>query len=173
MRSEILKIDFSDLKVGLDALLEAETQEHRTLIAKRILDHISTEPSCTALDEFVSLLYPVANFGDVPSPALESSFNQWVIANAGWSADRFIAKKQHEESQAHGKKGGRPKSTGTVFRPNSRDTDIHQEMKEAMQNGRNKSEAAKILAETEWDGKKLSWTTISRIFLRVERKNNN
>ena len=174
MRTEILKIDFSDLQVGLDALFEAENQAHRMKVAQLILNDLSTANPCTALNEFVSLLYPVANFGDVPSPSLVSSFNQLVIANSGWSADRLIAKKQREESQAHGKKGGRGKRIGTVS-VNSRDRDIHREMKNYVDNGRTIREAAQILAEDknpDWSESGLSAERIRQIYRAVEKKNN-
>ena len=114
MRAEIISVDFSDLEHGLGALFEAQSAESRTHIAKLMSKDLENLPRCTALDEFITRLYPILAFGDMPSPSLRESFTQLVIAYSGWSADRLIANRQLEQDRAHGKKGGRGKRIGTV-----------------------------------------------------------
>lgn len=174
MRREYLSVDFGDLEHGLSVLFDASTENERKDIASRFLFDIRGLGSCTALDDFIRLLAPVAITGDAPSPSLRDSFNSLVIAYSGWSADRLIAKKQSEESSAHGKKGGRGKQIGTKSF-SSRDMNIFNEMDRLVKQNRTITESSQMMAADyeNADGTKLKAGTIKKIYEKIRRKNNN
>jgi hypothetical protein len=165
MPREYLSVDFGDLEHGLSVLFDASTENERKDIASRFLFDIRGLGSCTALDDFIRLLAPVAITGDAPSPSLRDSFNSLVIAYSGWSADRLIAKKQSEESSAHGKKGGRGKQIGTVS-ITSRNAGIIREFNVARAHSSSDTDAAQRMIDDGFEdanGNVLSTSQIRRI----------
>jgi hypothetical protein len=161
MRREYLSVDFSDLEHGLSVLFEASTAEHRKEIASKMLKDLESLSGATAFDETTAMLYTIAAFGDLPSPTLRDSFNSLVVAYSGWSADRLIAEKQSEESRAHGKKGGQPKSK---FK--TRDEKLIIEFNKTRNRSHSDSDAAQRMVNhhfTDSNGNYLSVSQIRRI----------
>ena len=168
MRREYLSVDFSDLEHGLSVLFEASTAEHRKEIAAKMLKDLESLSGSTALDETTALLYTIAAFGDVPSPSLRDCFNSLVVAYSGWSADRLIAEKQSEESRAHGKKGGQPKSKFS-----DRDQQLIKQFNEIRGRCHSNSEAAQRMVNNGFEdinGKTLSVAQICRIVRNQKNK---
>ncbi len=176
MKRAILGIEFDDLHHGLGVLFEAESPDSRMHIAKIIAQDLETLPGGTALNDFITRLYPTLAFGDVPSPALRDDFTQLVIAYSGWSADRLIAKKQLEQSRAHGKTGGRGKRIGIVSF-NTRNAAIIREFNSVRPHSSSNKDAAQRMSNNGFEdlnGKVLSWEQICRIVRenKKQQKNN-
>lgn len=175
MKRAILGIEFDDLHHGLGVLFEADSPDSRMHIAKIIAQDLETLPSGTALNDFITRLYPTLAFGDVPSPALRDDFTQLVIAYSGWSADRMIAKKQQEIDRANGKKGGRGKLPGTPSF-NTKDAELVREFNKVRPISKSDTDAAERMINAgfvDLDGKKLSAETIRRRVRNWNKKTTN
>lgn len=158
----MINVDMSDLEHGLGVLFEATTPEERIAIASKFLHDLKELDASTSLDDFTSLLAPVALMGDIPSPSLRDVFTQLVITYSGWSASQLILMKQKQKSREHGKKGGQPKSKFIA-----RDQQIIKEFNEIKSRGaHSNTEVAKRMVYNEFvdiNGKSLSVPQICRI----------
>ena len=175
MRPEIIRVDFSDLEHGLGVLLEADSPESRMHIAQIMAKDLESLPRCTALDDFMAMLYPTLAFGDAPSPSLLDSFTQLVIAYSGWSADRLIAKQHLEQDREHGKKGGRGKRIGTVS-VTSRNAGIIREFNAVRAHSSSDTDAAQRMIDNGFEdanGNILSTSQIRRIVRENKNKQKN
>ena len=116
MRAEIISVDFSDLEHGLGLLLEADSPARRMQLAQIMAKDLESLPRCTALDDFIAMLYPTLAFGDAPSPSLRDGFTQLVIAFSGWSMAKMTVAAQKQRTREDGAAGGRKKSSNYVTR---------------------------------------------------------
>ena len=107
--SVLIRVDFSDLRHGLDILIASASQAHRKHVADMLVADVANLPPCTALSGFVGALNATLLFGDAPTPDIEQRFTDLVIAYAGYSASVLIAQQHQATAQAHGKRGGRIK----------------------------------------------------------------
>jgi hypothetical protein len=175
--SVIIRVDFSDLRHGLDILIASASLEERKRVANMLVADVAKLPPCTALSDFVGALHPTLLFGDAPTPDIEQRFTDLVIAFAGYSASVLIARKHQSMAQAHGQRGGRGKMIGaTVTTSAARDKDVHAEFEDYRTRASSDREAARNMELDHYidtNGVALKYSAILKAVRRIREKNNN